>query len=89
MDAGNIWSIYSDESRQGSQFKLDKFYDDIAVGSGIGLRFDMNFVMIRTDMGVKLRDPAIVDGSKWIITSSRPYNFKNDVTFVIAIGYPF
>jgi outer membrane protein assembly factor BamA len=89
LDAGNIWSIYSDESRQGSQFKLDKFYDDIAVGSGIGLRFDMNFVMIRTDMGVKLRDPAIVDGSKWIITSSRPYNFKNDVTFVIAIGYPF
>ncbi len=88
LDAGNIWSIYSDDSRPGSQFKFDKFYDDIAVGTGLGLRFDLGFVLIRTDMGVKLRDPAIPGGSKWI-PASRPYNFKNDVTFVIAIGYPF
>ena len=88
MDAGNIWSFYSDDSRTGSQFKLDKFYDDIAVGTGVGLRFDLSFVLIRTDIGIKLRDPAILDSSKWIL-ASRPYNFKDDVTFVIAIGYPF
>ncbi len=39
-------------------------------------------------MGMKLRDPGITDGSKWIIIN-RAYNFKNDFTLVLAIGYPF
>ncbi len=88
MDAGNIWSYNYDPVRSGSQFNLNKFYKDIAVGTGAGLRFDLNFVLLRADMGMKLRDPGITDGSKWIIIN-RAYNFKNDFTLVLAIGYPF
>ena len=88
LDAGNIWSYNYDEAQPGSQFKINSFYKDIAVGTGMGFRFDFSFVLMRADLGMKLRDPWITSGSKWIIMS-RPYNFKNDFAIVIAIGYPF
>jgi hypothetical protein len=88
LDAGNIWSYGSDESRPGAQFKFNKFLDDMAVGSGAGFRLDLGFVLMRVDMGVKLRDPWISEGSKWI-PANRPYSFRDDVTVVVAIGYPF
>jgi len=88
VDAGNIWTINRDEAREGSQFRLKSFINDMAVGAGTGLRFDLNFVMFRADLGMKLRDPWLPLGSRWII-SNRPYNFRDDFAFVIAIGYPF
>ncbi|HUX55529.1 MAG TPA: BamA/TamA family outer membrane protein [Bacteroidales bacterium] len=88
LDAGNIWTYNDDPAQSGSKFILNKFYKDIAVGTGTGLRFDFKFVIGRVDLGMKLRDPAITDGSKWIIMN-RPYNFKNDFTMVVGIGYPF
>ena len=66
----------------------DSFYRDLAVGTGAGLRFDLSFVRMRVDMGMKLRDPWITTGSRWI-PLSRKYDFKDDFAFVIAIGYPF
>ena len=88
LDAGNIWTYNDDPAQPGSQFILKKFYKDIALGTGTGLRFDFKFVIGRVDLGMKLRDPAIQSGSKWIIMN-RPYNFRDDFTFVIGIGYPF
>ncbi|MCU0473875.1 MAG: BamA/TamA family outer membrane protein [Bacteroidales bacterium] len=88
IDAGNIWSYNYDPATKGSQFSLTKFYDDIAVGTGTGIRLDLSFVMLRADMGMKLRDPHLDNGSKWIIMN-RNYNFKDDFTVVFAIGYPF
>jgi outer membrane protein assembly factor BamA len=88
VDGGNIWTFYEDEARPGAQFKFNTFYKEFAIGSGAGLRFDFSFVTGRLDLGLKLRDPSITDGSRWIFMS-REYNFKNDVTFVLGIGYPF
>jgi outer membrane protein assembly factor BamA len=88
FDAGNIWTYKDDPARPGSQFRLNKFYKDIAIGTGAGLRFDFKFVIGRIDMGMKLRDPILTDGSKWILMR-RSYNFKNDFSMVIGIGYPF
>jgi outer membrane protein assembly factor BamA len=87
LDAGNIWSFNRDDTRPGSQFNIKTFYKDIAIGTGTGFRFDLDFVMLRADLGIKLRDPWLSDGSKWII-SGRPYD-RNDFTIVLAIGYPF
>jgi hypothetical protein len=87
VDAGNIWSIKYDESQPGSQFSFKNFYKDIAIGTGTGFRFDFKFVIGRLDLGMKLRDPAIKEGSKWII-GKRPYDWK-DFALVIGIGYPF
>ena len=92
LDAGNIWTYNNDPARPGSHFAFNKFYKDIAVGTGTGFRFDFKFVIGRVDLGLKLRDPLIAEGSKWIILN-RPYilNFKknSDLVFVLAIGYPF
>jgi outer membrane protein assembly factor BamA len=88
LDAGNIWAYRDDPDRPGAQFKINKFYNDIALGTGTGFRFDFNFVIGRIDLGMKLRDPSISDGSKWII-ANHPYTFRDDFTVVIGIGYPF
>jgi outer membrane protein assembly factor BamA len=92
IDAGNIWTVKNDISQPGSQFLLNKFYKDIAIGTGTGLRFDFKFVIGRVDVGMKLRDPVLPEGSKWTIMKG-PYNFKDnfkrDFTMVVAIGYPF
>jgi hypothetical protein len=95
LDAGNIWSFNYDDEQEGSQFQLKKFYKDIAVGTGTGFRFDLKFVIARIDLGMKLRDPAITEGSKWI-AFNRPYSIKpnpvtklSDFTVVFGIGYPF
>ena len=92
IDAGNIWSYNYDPARQGSQFKFDKFYKDIAVGTGTGFRFDLKFVIARVDIGMKLRDPLLHDpqfseGSHWIFLNG-PYR-RHDFTLVLGIGYPF
>jgi hypothetical protein len=44
--------------------------------------------MLRADVGLKLRDPKIASGSKWI-PLSRPYSFRDDLALVVGIGYPF
>jgi outer membrane protein assembly factor BamA len=88
LDAGNIWTYHKDIDRPGSQFKFNKFIGDMAVGTGLGLRFDFSFVLLRTDLGIKLRDPQLPDYPKWI-KLQRPYDFRNNFTFVLGIGYPF
>ncbi|HPT22894.1 MAG TPA: hypothetical protein PLR88_13190, partial [Bacteroidales bacterium] len=67
---------------------FNKFYNDIAVGTGAGLRFDLKFVIGRVDFGMKLRDPMLTGGSKWI-AARRAYTLRDDFTAVLAIGYPF
>ena len=88
IDVGNIWTFRNDEGRPGGQFRFNSFLNDLAVGTGAGLRFDIKFVLLRADFGFKLRDPQAITGRRW-----RPltgdYNIKDDVTMVIGIGYPF
>ncbi len=88
LDAGNIWAIDHNDKRDGARFALDRFHDEIAVGTGVGFRFDFSFFIFRVDMGLKLRDPAEIQGQRWIPLNRR-FNYNNDVHFNIGIGYPF
>lgn len=87
LDAGNIWAINVNDNRAGALFKINTFYRQIAVGTGAGLRFDLNYFILRVDMGMKLRDPANEEGHKWIIGDRSLTG--DDFTFSFAIGYPF
>ncbi|MCF8357801.1 MAG: BamA/TamA family outer membrane protein [Prolixibacteraceae bacterium] len=87
IDAGNIWAINENDNREGAVFRFNRFYNEFAVGTGLGLRLVTNYFIIRTDLGVKLRDPALEAGRRWI-PGTRPYN-ASDFNFNIAIGYPF
>ena len=85
LETGNIWLVNEDEARPGSQFHIDTFIDQLAVGTGVGLRFDFNFFVLRTDLGFPIRNPYKTEGSNWLIGS----NIFNDAHFYLAIGYPF
>ncbi|MCK4989304.1 MAG: BamA/TamA family outer membrane protein, partial [Bacteroidales bacterium] len=86
VDAGNIWLMNEDENRPGSKFEFDTFYSQLAIGTGVGLRFDFNFFVLRTDLGFPIRTPYVVDDSNWVIGSGKV--FSNSM-FYLAIGYPF
>lgn len=88
MDAGNVWAIHKDVDRPGADFEWNKFYKDIALGSGVGLRFDFSFFLFRTDLGMKLRDPSYNPGEKWVIGNHR-LNWRDHFALTLCIGYPF
>lgn len=85
FDMGNIWSVK--DNRDGTEFKLDRFYKEIALGSGFGLRYDFSYVILRLDLGIKMHDPSLPEGSRWI--SPNNYLRGGNVNFVFGIGYPF
>ena len=87
LDAGNIWAINNKDNRPGAVFKVNEFYKQIAVGSGFGLRFDFTFFLFRLDLGLKMRDPSLKAGERFI-----PGNYSitgDQMNLSFAIGYPF
>ncbi|GAB3766672.1 BamA/TamA family outer membrane protein [Spirosoma pomorum] len=99
VDAGNVWTIRDNPNRYGDVFKLNTFVPQIAVGTGVGLRIDFSFFVIRFDGGIKVWDPArqylkegeLVD-ERFLLPkfslrtlSSGP----NPLTINFGIGYPF
>ncbi|MDD3789170.1 MAG: BamA/TamA family outer membrane protein [Petrimonas sp.] len=86
IDAGNIWTIKNYTVQQGGYFQWNKFYKEIAVSYGLGLRIDLKFLLLRFDTGMKAHNPALPAGQRWTIF--RP-SFRRDFAFHFAIGYPF
>ena len=87
LDAGNIWAINGKDNRQGAVFKVDEFYKQIAVGTGLGLRFDFTYFLFRLDLGLKMRDPSLEEGKR-IIPGNYPIRGEH-MNLSFAIGYPF
>lgn len=92
LDAGNSWMIGRDDARPGADFRYDRFYKEIAVGTGVGLRMDFDFLVIRLDLATKALDPAREEGQRWILDNIRfnkPLGEKGQTVFNFGIGYPF
>ena len=66
LDAGNIWNIGSG-TQTGTYFKFDKLGEQIALGTGLGFRYDVQFFVFRFDVGLKLKDPQFVGDEQWVI----------------------
>ncbi len=86
VDGGNVWVSELDPDRPGANFS-SKFYDDIAMGIGYGLRLDFVYFHIRFDFGYKIRSPYVRPGldTKWL----GPSTFKGLGNVNVAIDYPF
>lgn len=85
IDAGNIWTRQADTSRPGSQFS-SHFLNDVGVGIGTGLRFDISILILRVDVATPIRYPWMPNGQKWV------FNKTTDISNMVlnlAIGYPF
>jgi outer membrane protein assembly factor BamA len=85
LESGNVWLLNNDENRPGAQFNFNTFGRQLAVGTGLGLRFDFDFFVLRTDFGLPLRYPYN-DGSGYWNTFGETFS---KFMFNIAIGYPF
>ena len=83
-DAGNIWNVFDNVTDEKATFKNFSTLKDIALGSGFGLRYDLNFFVVRFDFGFKTYNPAEESGKKWF----RDYNFGHSV-LNFGINYPF
>lgn len=65
-DAGNIWLYKKDDSMLNAEFAWNRFYKEIALDIGAGLRFDFNFFLIRIDLGIPIYDPNKLEGERVI-----------------------
>ena len=87
IDAGNIWTIREYENQPGGVFEFDKFYKQIAVAYGLGLRLDLDFFVLRFDGGMKAIKPKYKKAKeRYPIIHPR---FSRDFAFHFAVGYPF
>lgn len=84
IDAGNIWLIREDANRPNGQLTKEYFLNDIALGTGLGVRYDLDFLVLRLDIGIGLHKPTR-RAEKYFNT------FENGfpTVFHLAIGYPF
>ena len=93
LDAGNVWSfdeLWDENDTDGAPiehtaFKPSRMLDEMALGTGIGLRYDLGFLVIRLDWGLALHCPYDTGKSGYFNVN----RFKDAHTLHFAIGYPF
>lgn len=83
IDAGNVWLLKKLDYMPGGELTLKSFVKDMALGTGVGLRADMGFIVVRADLGIGLHNPTS-DVTKYF---NMP--FKDSLSLHLAIGYPF
>jgi outer membrane protein assembly factor BamA len=83
-DAGNIWNVSDNVEEEKLKFKGTKSFQEVALGTGFGLRYDFGFFVIRGDLGFKAYNPAKEYSQRWL----KDMNFSKTV-FNIGINYPF
>ena len=88
FDAGNVWLLSKDDERPGAEISK-RFLDQIAVGTGYGIRFNFNFFIIRLDFGYKLRSPFKDEftGRNWYTLREVRQQGLGNVQ--VAVNYPF
>ncbi len=85
LDAGNVWLMRKDPNRPGGEFRLKDFGKSIALGTGAGIRYDLEFLVIRLDLGVALHAPYDTGKAGYFNIPK----FKDSLGLHFAIGYPF
>lgn len=91
-DIGNIWLVHEDSLRPGGKFDVDTFYKEIAVGLGVGLRIDVDLVVLRFDWAFPVRKPWLPEGERWVFNEIDLFDTlwrRENLLWNISIGYPF
>ncbi|MGP1492296.1 MAG: translocation and assembly module lipoprotein TamL [Prevotella fusca] len=85
FDAGNVWTMHYDDGRPEGYFKLKNLFKEMALGTGVGLRYDIGYFMLRVDWGIGLHVPYETGKTGFYNISK----FKDAQAFHLAIGLPF
>lgn len=67
LDIGNVWRIRKSIENPGGTFYFNKFLSQLAVGTGAGLRFDLNYFVFRLDAGFKVKDPQFSGSDQYVL----------------------
>ncbi len=91
LDAGNIWLSHKDPEMPNADFQFNRFYKEIGLGAGVGLRLDFNFFIIRLDAAVPIYDPSQNPDSRWIdvVNKNGHKALNRPVNFTFGIGHAF
>ena len=85
LDAGNVWLLKDDPQRPGGKLQASTFLRDLALGTGVGLRFDIGMLVLRGDLGIGIHAPYDTGHGGYYNMPS----FGKSLAFHLAIGYPF
>ncbi len=85
VDAGNVWRLKKDPTKPNGEFVISNFADQIAIGGGMGIRWDLSFFVLRLDLAAPLKDPKYEFGDRWTY-DKKPWN---QLVANFGIGYPF
>jgi outer membrane protein assembly factor BamA len=85
FDAGNVWYLRDSQASSYEEvFRFDEFYKQLGFNTGLGLRIDATFVILRIDLGLQLHNPGLPEGQRWI----HDFRWKN-MALNFGVGYPF
>lgn len=85
LDAGNIWLLKPSPDKPGGEFDIFKFWNQFAIGAGLGFRWDFDYFLLRLDWAMPLKDPKYPVGDRWVF-DKQPLRQS---IFNFGIGYPF
>lgn len=89
FDAGNVWNIIEGNNPD-EKFKFNSFFSSMALNTGLGLRLDFQFFMVRLDWGIRMHNPALSSGNRWVIRDwNKPQFIKNQTLLNFGLDYPF
>ncbi|MBL7917207.1 MAG: BamA/TamA family outer membrane protein, partial [Bacteroidia bacterium] len=84
-DAGNIWRLEKSDDKPDGEFRPEDFYKQIAIGGGYGIRWDLEFIILRLDLAIPLKDPKYPEGHRFTY-DKQPWK---QMVASFGIGYPF
>ena len=86
-DAGNVWTLKMKdvETEDGSMFRWNTLGESIAANWGLGIRLNLDFLLLRVDAGFKVHDPARTN--KWV--GPDQWFKRNGYALHFGVGYPF
>jgi outer membrane protein assembly factor BamA len=87
VDAGNVWTIRPNRNQPRGNFDFTRFYREIAISYGLGVRLDFDYFLVRLDTGMKAYNPQVDGNKKWAVLD--PLNLKENFAWHFAVGYPF
>ncbi|NND31497.1 MAG: BamA/TamA family outer membrane protein [Saprospiraceae bacterium] len=91
-DIGNVWKLdlHGLETDSRKVFSPRDFLSELAVASGFGVRLDIQYFVLRLDLGLPLRKPFLSAGDRWTFSKITDSGWlKNNMVYNIALGYPF
>lgn len=89
-DTGNVWNTQPTEGVPGAEFALHRFWKEMGIGTGFGIRMNIAYIVLRLDLATAIYRPDLLEGQRWVrpqLDKSTWWSRQTAINF--AIGHPF